>query len=295
MRYIIIILILSSCVKTQEKFETPEIQVCDFLDGKYNTTSRMSLEEQKMAMRRGREDTDADGIKDIKDNCKLTFNPEQKDTDLDGIGDACDTIKLPPDTSSYNGFVVFIDFDGAIIKTPYWNMGAELNLTPSGLTSSEINNILFEVKKDFSQFPIKVTIDSFIYSEASPNKRQRIIITENNDWYLGAGGVAYIGSIQWGLEIPAFVFSKALQYRQKYIWEACSHEIGHTIGLYHQTKYDINCNFLSEYNDGGTSLSAPIMGVSYYKPGIWWIGPNSFGCQNIQNDSIEIRKIVGYE
>jgi uncharacterized delta-60 repeat protein len=35
-------------------------------------------------------DSDGDGILDAKDNCPITYNPDQADSDGDGIGDACD-------------------------------------------------------------------------------------------------------------------------------------------------------------------------------------------------------------
>src|SRR5690606_25863240 len=36
-------------------------------------------------------DTDADGIRDIDDNCPLIANPGQEDSDGDGKGDVCDS------------------------------------------------------------------------------------------------------------------------------------------------------------------------------------------------------------
>ena len=39
---------------------------------------------------------DNDGIRDTKDNCPTTYNPDQKDSDGDGTGDACDPTPLPP-------------------------------------------------------------------------------------------------------------------------------------------------------------------------------------------------------
>jgi hypothetical protein len=128
-----------------------------------------------------------------------------------------------------------------------------------------------------------------------------VIITENFEFYCGptacAGGVAFIESIKWGLDVPCFVFSKALGYKQKNIFEACSHEVGHTVGLYHQSSYSNACVFLAEYNSGfgtGSTSRAPIMGNSYSRIGYWWIGPTSFSCTNFQNDSLIIRKLTGY-
>lgn len=295
-----------SCKKDVENIKqltTPE--VCDFLNGKYNYVARLSPQEQDAVHRRGganTRDTDKDGIVDSKDNCKTTFNPDQLDSDKDGIGDACDTIIVvtpEPPTVIYP-WVILLDFDGQIVHTPYWNAGVPFYATPSGMSSVEIANILSEVRKDYAQFPITVTTDSAIYLSTNPYKRQRVIITAYNEWYGSSGGVAYVDGIKWGGtsdsfgELPAFVFSKPLSYSQKNIGEACSHEAGHTLGLYHQSQCNSLSQFVSEYSTGGTSLNAPIMGNSYSKPGIWWIGPNSFGCTNIQNDSLIIRNLVGY-
>jgi len=291
------ILLLTTCSKQNDlviEKQTPTS--CDFLNQRYNITLREPIEQ--VSARKGiGGDNDRDGVKDNKDNCPLTFNPGQEDVDGDDVGDACDgskPISLPQEP---NVWVLYLDFDGQFITDRYWtNRTGLFYATPSGLGQTEINNIVNEVSIDFSQFPITVTTDSSVYASANILKRHRVIITENYQWYCQSttpctGGVAFIGSYTWVEDVPSFVFSGALGYRQKFIWEACSHETGHAFGLYHQSQYNANCDYVSEYFDGGISLNAPIMGVSYYKPGVWWIG-TTYPCTTMQNDSLIIRQKV---
>ena len=266
--------VLFGCSKPEIKDN--RLQTCN-LAPKYNKVKRGSVGRTS--------DADGDGVRNGIDNCPLIFNPDQADKDRDGVGDACDTVVVQPPTSG-SGHVFYLDFDGEQISNPYWNGGNSFYAEPSGLSSVEIDNILLEVKKDFYGINANITVDPIQYQQAKI--RQRIVITQSNSWYGQAGGTSYVGSLFFGNETPAFVFSRLLNYRQKYVWEACSHEIGHTIGLYHQSLYDSACIFVKEYNPGN-STSAPIMGVSYYADGQWWIGPNSFGCNSIQDDYLQIK------
>jgi hypothetical protein len=90
-----------------------------------------------------------------------------------------------------------------------------------------------------------------------------------------------------------------LSYNEKFIAEAISHEVGHTLGLQHQAVYDGACNFLSEYNLGfgqGVTGWAPIMGIGYYQNiTTWHRGPTIFGCNDIQDDVAIITGILNLQ
>ncbi|MFY7839622.1 MAG: T9SS type A sorting domain-containing protein [Lacibacter sp.] len=182
---------------------------------------------------------------------------------------------------------IFLDFDGQTVNSPYWNSGMPFYATPSGLSNTQITTTFFQVAEDFNPFNINITTDSTVYFAAPLNKRQRIIVTAYSSWYGSAGGVAYLESFRWGMEIPGFVFANLLRYNEKNIGEAASHETGHTLGLNHQNLYDANCNFVNEYNPGtgsGETSWAPIMGNSYGKTLTLWHKGSSMGCNSIQDD-----------
>ena len=199
------------------------------------------------------------------------------------------TAQVPKFNSNTNArATIFLDFDGQTVHSPYWNGGTAFYATPSGLTQTQITTAFLQVAEDFSPFNLNVTTDSVVYFAAPINQRQRIIITANSSWYGNAGGVAYLNSFRWGLEIPGFVFSNLLRFNEKNIGEASSHESGHTLGLNHQTLYDANCNFIYEYNPGtgsGETSWAPIMGNSYGKTlTLWHRGTTTQGCSRLQDD-----------
>lgn len=183
---------------------------------------------------------------------------------------------------------VFLDFDGHYVNGTSWNMVGPFYCGPSNLSTAQITEIFHRVSEDYRPFNINITTDSTKYWSAPAATRMRIILTVTSDWYGPAGGVSYMGSFTWGDNTPGFVFTELLGYNAKQVAEAASHEVGHTLGLRHQSAYDAGCNKTSEYNYGTGSGEigwAPIMGAGYYRNfTLWNNGANPYGCTSYQND-----------
>lgn len=189
--------------------------------------------------------------------------------------------------------VIFLDFDGHTVDNTAWNLSGPIVCGGSGLNSTQITEIFNRVAEDYRPFALNITTDSTKYWSAPVDKRTRVIITVTYSWYgSGAGGVSYVGTYGDIDNTPCFVFSSLLGYNVKQISEAVAHEAGHTLWLYHQSSYDGNCVKISDYNTGQGSGEigwAPIMGVGYYQNlTLWNLGPNSYGCNVIQNDMDKI-------
>lgn len=183
---------------------------------------------------------------------------------------------------------VLLDFDGQYISGTSWNWSGPLTLGPANMSSDQVREVFNRVAEDYRPFNINITTDSTKYLNAPIDQRMRIILTISSEWYGAAGGVSYVNSFIWGDNTPAFVFTALLNYKAKNVAEAASHEIGHTLGLRHQSAYDGNCVRTAEYNAGagaGEIGWAPIMGVGYYRNfTLWNNGPNPYGCTSYQDD-----------
>jgi hypothetical protein len=193
---------------------------------------------------------------------------------------------------------VYIDFDGQFVTGTAWNYNGDINAAASGFNSAAITQIFSRVAEDYRPFDLNITTDSTVYWNAPANKRVRVIVTPTSQWYGASGGVAYVTSFTWGDNTPAWVFSALLHNNTKWVAEAVSHEVGHTLGLQHQSVYDANCNKTAEYSLGlgtGEIGWAPIMGAGYYQNHTTWnIGPNTVNCSTIQNDFDIIRTNNGF-
>jgi hypothetical protein len=241
----------------------------------FNTIKRTKLPGSR------RKDTDKDGILDMYDNCPTTYNPNQSDLDKDGIGDVCDP------TPYLATPVMLLVFDGDTVKNTDWNINGPIYATPSNLSYDQELSVLNRFRQAYAAFNVTFTTDKNVYLATRADRRQKIIFTENDTWYCQTsactGGVSFIGS--FGSDTPSFVFTTALGYSAFLISEAGIHEGGHTVGLRHQSVYDLTtCELIDEYKVGVT------MGKSDgTNPTLWF---NAVQCW-IQNDTAIIASVLG--
>ncbi|NEP59470.1 MAG: S8 family serine peptidase [Symploca sp. SIO2G7] len=205
---------------------------------------------------------------------------------------------------------IFLDFDGNVTSGTVWNSfysnGNDLITPPYSLdtdTSSfstteleTITEIWQRVAEDFAPFNVDIT--TIEPSDFSATEAIRVVIGgSSQDWYdFAAGGLAFVDSWRWDGDTPVFVFEDNLANGDpKFTAEASSHEIGHALGLEHQSTYDANGNKTNEYNPGsgsGETGWAPIMGVGYNQNlTTWHNGPNTIGANNFQDDMSIIASI----
>jgi hypothetical protein len=300
---LVVSLLAVSCQKEQSEVRrTDNPEVCDFGLSSFNMSKRPETDALTMASKRkypkggggttGGTDGGTDGSGGTTGGTDGGTDGGTTGGTTGGSTDGGGTTQPPATYSS----VIYLDFDGQYVTNPYWNGGAPISARYSGMTSSEIDATIARVREDYSPFNVLVTANESEYNAADPYKRVRVIITESWEWYTQAGGVAYLGSFNWGNETPAWVFSSLLGYSAKNVAEAAAHEAGHTLGLYHQAKYEGGVK-VSDYHSGtgtGETSWAPIMGVGYYTNlTIWHNGSNSNGQQ--QDDLSIISRMIPYK
>lgn len=204
-------------------------------------------------------------------------------------------------TPSSSPVVLLLDFDGEQVDNSAWNTVGTISCpaVPSSLLSNSMKDyILKSVAEDYSGFFVKVTRNESDYLAAPAAKRMRCVFTYNMlDQFGNVGGISFISSMSWGDNTPCFIFCDVLQYNQKYIAGAASHELGHTFGLQHQSRYTSDCSLAEEFNSGiGYDVLgwAPIMGLSYYQSLVTWhVGTSILGCDQVQNDMEIIKSLAG--
>lgn len=206
--------------------------------------------------------------------------------------------------------VIYLDFTGHTTDGTMWNTnitsGAAIispafdtDGNPAAFSDSErtaIQDIWRRVSEDYAPWDVDVTTEDpgeEAIRRTGENDTQwgvRCVIGGSSRQWLGgsAGGVAYVGTFGQTVDatdapndVPCFVFPTQLSNNPRYIGEAASHEIGHTLGLYHNGQ-----TTGVEYYTGHADW-APIMGVGYYKTVTQWT-KGDYPLSNNRQDQLAI-------
>jgi hypothetical protein len=192
---------------------------------------------------------------------------------------------------------VYLDFEGAVVEGTIWNEQGKIVAAPSGLSAASITWIHQKIAEHFKLFNLNITTDPAVYNRAPVRQRTHIIITPDGSWYGQVSGVSAIGSFAWGDDTPAWVFMNALGNNPFFIAAAATHQIGHTLGLQHQSLYDGYGVMISELSGGENNIftnETPLMGIPFYKQADWKDGHPSTGAEDIQSDTAMIAGAPNY-
>jgi hypothetical protein len=191
--------------------------------------------------------------------------------------------------------VAYLDMDGQVVSGTQWAGGA--TITARGIVGTLSNAQMLEIcrrtAEDFAPFQINITTEESVYLSAPTNRRIRCIITPDNEWYGSAGGVAYLNSFTWTGDTPCWVFSDMLSNSPRYIAEATSHEIGHTLSLRHDGRISPSEGYYTGHGTGEVGW-APIMGVGYYQQLVQWSKGEYLSADNTEDDLNRITTLNGF-
>ncbi len=174
--------------------------------------------------------------------------------------------------------VVYLDFDGEVVTGTRWAGGRQIDAQSPGFSDEQILRIWKIMAEDFRPFNINITTKRDLYEATPRNRRMMCIFTPTSDAAPGSGGVAYLRSFASNsFDDPCWVFNIG---SSRVAGETGSHEVGHTLGLSHDSQGS------TEYYAGHGDWS-PIMGWSASRPiGQWSQG--EFENANQTQDDIAI-------
>lgn len=205
--------------------------------------------------------------------------------------------------------VAYLDFDGETIAGSAWNDsfsggapmtigGYDIDGNPANFSAAEldaIQDVWQRVAEDFAAFEIDVTTaappaDDLLRSSTSDTRfGTRVVITGTTTIYSSCqcGGVSYVGAFNYvnagdpsrshAYYQPGFVFQNGVGTAPKTIAEAATHEIGHSLGLSHDSTSGGG-------GYAGQGAWAPIMGTGYSKPVTQWSKGEFAGATNAEDD-----------
>ncbi|MGA0134834.1 MAG: PKD domain-containing protein, partial [Opitutales bacterium] len=183
--------------------------------------------------------------------------------------------------------VIYLDFTGHTTSNTPWNSPGTSFTTPPYTIDADtstfndqehaaIQSVWRRMAEDYAPYDVDVTTEEpdeslLLRSSGSDTQYGMRVLFGPDQMATGAGGVAFVGSfdsVRGSDPIPCFVFAEQGQSSVKFMSEAGSHEVGHTVGLFHDGLND-GTTYYSGHGTGALSW-APIMGVGYSKSVVQW-------------------------
>lgn len=200
--------------------------------------------------------------------------------------------------------VIYLDFDGHVLRGTMWNTvyagGADIvcpafdiDGMPGSFSDEElvrIQSMWRRVAEDYAPFAVDVTTEfpgdaALTRSETADQAYGiRALVSPISSYFGLCGGIAYVGIFDMVGDRfkPALVFPEAFDNDEKYIAEAVSHEVGHTLALYHDGT-TVGDEYY--YGDGSGETSwAPIMGCGYGCNLTQWSRGEYADADNLEDD-----------
>lgn len=171
---------------------------------------------------------------------------------------------------------IYLDFDGEKVEGTRWNgqngIPTVFDAQPRGFTAAQMEEIYKYVASDYLPYNVNVTTNRQVFDATPIEKRVMCIFTR--DAFIPGGGIAFIGSFNDKVyDDPCFVFQVILQLTAT----SASHEIGHTLGLNHDS--EPGSIYYEGHNDWG-----PLMGISFNQKLDQWCKGEYTGANNFEDD-----------
>jgi putative cell wall-binding protein len=198
---------------------------------------------------------------------------------------------------------IYIDFDGHVLTGTAWNdwRGYETIVCPPWDTEggpdvftdaerAKIIEVWQRVAEDYAPYDVDVTTEytgEDVITRSSTTDEvfgMRALVSPAASYFSNYySGLAYVGVFDMVGDYykPALIFPERLANTARYVAEAVSHEVGHTLGLGHDGS--ATSSYYSGHGSGETGWG-PIMGTAYYKNLSQWSQGEYAGADNQQDD-----------
>ncbi len=237
------------------------------------------------------------------------------------IANAAVSVSSPPAYHSRPGASrrIYLDFNGGIVAGTAWNSSEGVASWDVKVWSQDTDRTTFNdaeqawmkkvwqrISEDYAPFDVDVTTDVAYDPDIYTGNKDRVgwlMIceqTDNNNVALphsGSGGVAYVGvfgnSSYSPNYQPAWVSSTNGGGSESIISEAASHEMGHNMGLSHDTTNANPNGYYGGHGSGNISWG-PIMGTGYNRNVSQWSKGEYYDANLLQDDLSTISGRVAY-